>query len=686
MVDLFGHPYDDGRTASNGTSVPDDASDATPTDDRNSRVKDRYLEEKTIRFRFVPSRDNASAVSPRVIHAHWLKTVQDEFGDKVKVYDNHNRLVPKIDLLRWSDLQHQQHFTVHQSTPKATSNPTHDNRNTTAPRYHSPSGGNARFIIHRIQTDIPLKELKAIPKIINLLKDNSCYMNHHKWPEDVWNTTQLGFMADLDPQFYTDEQATMKVSQQIQKVLPKVKVPAFRLVYCAPKVRGSNYYVTTKAYAIETEKVHGHTLTDIFMKAYRESLAFVPFQMRNKNPKAFTNAIYRQNESIANHHTIILHNLGVDAMYYLSDRIRALDGVLDITPAKTVTINGNFRLLVQKQSFRKLRKQLISALPEWYDTCVPTDARPSEDAYPGPPCVAPLSEDGYSSGEDSYMNLSINTALSYEGSVLSDTESYNNLSSVSSRHSPPTGFNRQPPHVHGFNWSTRSYENTMLPTSTATAASNRQEEFSPPPSDTISELESSRAEIEELRSRITELTTAFATEKTELRVSFEKEKQDMIQLMKDEMRATFREQMQHFPQPSAPPVPPPPTSIGPSLMDQLKEMFALQEQKYYTTLTTMVASMTVSPSLPPTVKRTSEQIETSHNDSPKKASTDKRQNVSSTPQKKLQTPEAIDVTASPSPDSGHKEMDLTDDSHLGGGNQASSSKFEDGTPPRNQHD
>ena len=151
-------------------------------------------------------------------------------------------------------------------------------------------------------------------------------------------------MTNLDPQFYSADQATLKMSQILQKAAPKVKLPPFRLVYCAPKIRTPEYFASTKAYAVETEKSNGQILTDILMKAFRESLHFVPFQMRNKSPKAFTHAIKRQSDSIANHHTIILQNIGVDAMYYLSDHILNLEGAIDLTPATTVEWNGNYRL------------------------------------------------------------------------------------------------------------------------------------------------------------------------------------------------------------------------------------------------------------------------------------------------------------------------------------------------------
>ena len=92
-------------------------------------------------------------------------------------------------------------------------------------------------------------------------------------------------------------------------------------MFCAPKIRTKTSYASTKAYAVEIEKQNGKPMIDLLMKVYRESLQFVPFQMKQKSPQAFTNAIHRQSEQISNLYTIILQNIGEDTMYYLSHHI-----------------------------------------------------------------------------------------------------------------------------------------------------------------------------------------------------------------------------------------------------------------------------------------------------------------------------------------------------------------------------
>ena len=113
MTTASGPESGNGRSSAANGDQPDDASDITPNDDQNARVKERKREEKALRFRFTQSNRNPNDVNPRTIHLHWMAAIQDEFGDQVHIIDNKNRVVPKVDLLRWTPLQHQHHYKIH---------------------------------------------------------------------------------------------------------------------------------------------------------------------------------------------------------------------------------------------------------------------------------------------------------------------------------------------------------------------------------------------------------------------------------------------------------------------------------------------------------------------------------------------------------------------------------------------
>ena len=520
MTTAPGRYSTDGGASVTTAEMLDDDSDITPTDDRNARKNERKREEKTIKFRFNPCHCLSEKVDPSVVHLHWIALIQDAFGDQVHIFDNKNKVMPKVDLVRWDQFQHQQHYSIYRHT-STDSNHYHDN---TSPQQSS-NISKAQWIIHRIQTTKTLREIKNVPKICKLLVENSCYLYEHPWQENVWNTTHLGFMVGIDPHYYDVDQATIKISNEIHKQLPRTKVPPFRLVFSAPQVRTEDFYAATKAYVIETEKSTSLTMMQILKETYQGTATFVPFQLRSKHTEAYVRFIRQQSRILASHYVIILQNIGPDAMFYLSNYIQALSGVIDVTPSKTLEANGNYLILVHKDQFSSIRHLLMKNLPQWYSQHESSEAMPRDGQYPGNPRVTPLMEDGNSSGEESYMANSIATAFSFEGSIppieedrQSNTSKLSNNKQQSRKFSDkvPVGENAQERDT----WADRLRASSSPPTKnlpfSPSASSNH--------SDLISDLASSRAEVADLKLQMEELTTSFEAQRNEL-----------IALVKEEM-------------------------------------------------------------------------------------------------------------------------------------------------------
>jgi hypothetical protein len=75
-----------------------------------------------------------------------------------------------------------------------------------------------------------------------------------------------------------------------------------------------------------------------------------------------------------------MNNIGKDAMYYLTDRIRAISGVINAIATKRVDITGRFYAIVNKENIRIVRDKLTRRFDhQWYPEIVPEDARPRPD-------------------------------------------------------------------------------------------------------------------------------------------------------------------------------------------------------------------------------------------------------------------------------------------------------------------
>jgi hypothetical protein len=347
----------------------------------------------------------------------------------------------------------------------------------------------------------------------------------------VWDTTQLGFLMGLDPQFYNISQATEKVRNELKANLPpRTKVPKFQLAFITPQIRYQEKVVKTKAYAVETTKTDSIAMMKILQQAYRETNAFVFFQMRQKSPEAFARVVCQQTKIMAGHHVVILKYISMDAMYYLMEHILTVPGLLDVVASRNVLTDGRHKVLVPKEEFGKVSKCLMANLNAWYEVHVSEDAKQINGHLPGAPAVASLFTDGCSSGEETYMSSSINTAMSYMSTISDNDAEFEKPTVIEMKDNPRVTEAGQK------TWAQRTrgnqaHENPQSSTPTTTQGTMNDKDY-------LSDLASSRAEVEELKKEISafeeslERQADYQKRETELKLaqqSLEFERQAEVQ-------------------------------------------------------------------------------------------------------------------------------------------------------------
>ena len=325
--------------------------------------------------------------------------------------------MPKVDTMRWTPAQHSKNYTaVHRHGQGF--RPFISDKLSGKPNKPSLSA----YIIHRVRVSTTFKALKNEPRIAAFLRENKVYLTEHRWTEDVWNTTQIGFIIGLDPAFlYSPAQAHEKMSKAISAKAPGQMIPKFAMAFCTPNAKISNTEARTKAYAIEVEKDNGSTMINLMKHVCKDMHEFVPFQMKTRHKEAFVRIICQQTHLLSQLRTIIIKYVGSHAMFYLHDHIAAIPGVRDIMPHSANDTDGKYRIQVKQEDFIAIRANLAINLPDWYEQHVPADAQ-QPNKYPGIPCVAPIPSDGYSSGEDSYHAGSVSSAMSYTPSLSEEAQ------------------------------------------------------------------------------------------------------------------------------------------------------------------------------------------------------------------------------------------------------------------------
>jgi hypothetical protein len=495
-------PPDDGGAPPVSETTGTHDRDATPPRQKNIEPKGPALVEKTVKFRFTRVNQH-DAIDPTTIHLHWVQMVQEALKTEIQVCTNNGGIMPKVDTMRWTAVQHGQQYKVHQQQPKSAGyNRDHSPRQSTT---RSP----AAFIIHRIRTTSTITSIRNLPSVQKLFRENGVYFTEHRWSEDISDLSQQGFMLGIDPQFYSPAQAHIRISAALNNALQganaSAKIPKFAVAFCTPQVTFNSTSFKTKAYAIETEKSKAIEMQRLLKEACKKTNDFVPFHLRAKHPEAFSRFIQQHTMILSKNHTIVLNYIGNQAILYLEERIRAIPGVIDIVSCQSVESDGKFRVQVKKEDFYRVRSAISKNLPQWFEEHVPDDAKREMRKFPYAPEVAPLMSDGYSSGSDGYMTASINTALSYTSMVSQLTpeslpEGHRRKSSTQGKPNQPTLAWKTPPPAM----------------------------IDAPNTDTglISELESSRSEVEALKAEMANMEVEKLSQIKEIEEKAEKQRQE----------------------------------------------------------------------------------------------------------------------------------------------------------------
>ena len=496
-------PPDDGGAPPVPPPDSDVAMAVTPSRKKKAEPKGPVLIEKTVKFRFTRVNQH-DAIDPTTIHLHWVQIVQEALKDEVQVFTNNGGIMPMIDTMRWTSVQHGQQYKVHFQQPKNSGyNRDHSSSNTAT---RSP----AAFIMHRIRSTSSITSIRNMPRIQKLLRDNGVYFTEHRWPEDICEISQQGFMLGIDPQFYSPTQAHERISIALKTALKSsnslMHIPKFTVAFCTPQINFNAMTFKTKAYAIETEKRKAVDMQRVLKEACKKTNDFVPFHLRSKHPEAFSRYIQQHTKILSQNHTIVLNYIGNQSILYLEERIRAVPGVIDLVACQSVETDGKFRVQVNKDDFYKVRSHLSKRVPEWYNEFVPEDAKKEMmRKYNYTPEVAPLMSDGYSSGSDGYMTASINTALSYASTVSQlTTESQQRQQPKANRTptTPKTAWNTPPP--------------TMIQAQEADAG-------------LVSELKSSKSEVEALKTQMSKMEEEKNSQIQQIEQKAEQQRQESEQ-------------------------------------------------------------------------------------------------------------------------------------------------------------
>jgi hypothetical protein len=159
-------------------------------------------------------------------------------------------------------------------------------------------------------------------------------------------------------------------------------------------------------------------------------------------------------------------------------------------------------------------------LPAWYGKHVESDAKQLNKKFIDVPTVAPISLDDLSSGEGTYMSASVNTAMSYDTTISDDFLNSTILNIIDTSENPLSNIVGQ---QHTWAQRVRRGSTASIP-STKTPTTTTESQLT---DDYMAELATSKAEVEELRNKLTVIEEAKKVQQYEFELKAEKQRHEL---------------------------------------------------------------------------------------------------------------------------------------------------------------
>ena len=192
---------------------------------------------------------------------------------------------------------------------------------------------NAIFLtFHHIQSSVSISEIRKNSEVASLLsKQNTCLMVHF-WKEDKTQIVNLGFYVKVDlsniTKEYYEEHIRTKISECTR--CDKKKIPQFHCDFSSPFViEEGGTRMSTKAYDLHCKQSDAKDLITLLQDTYKTDPQFVFHRIRHHNLTAYKNKIHKQNSFLAKSHVVLIKGLTMEAMFYVSNEISQISGVID---------------------------------------------------------------------------------------------------------------------------------------------------------------------------------------------------------------------------------------------------------------------------------------------------------------------------------------------------------------------
>ena len=318
------------------TATTDDVSVSMAMAENRFLTLHDEVKEYVVKFLFrLNTRSNNTKVAQT--HCNILCSITHLYPE-AQVFDNFGKTMKEFPLLKTFDA-----YLCHFKLQFVKANP---NKNRNA----------IYLTFHRIRSSISISKIQKNSEVAALLSKQNTHLTVHLWKEDETQIANLGFYVKVDPsnvtKEYFEEHIWMKISERTRR--DKKKIPQFHCGFSSPFViEEGGTRTSTKAYDLQCEQSDAKDLITLLQDTYKTDTQFVFHRIQHHDLNAYKNAICKQNSFLAKSRIIPIEGVTMEAMFYVSNEILQIPGMLDTFPHKDLANQGRGSIMTDTTHFKE---------------------------------------------------------------------------------------------------------------------------------------------------------------------------------------------------------------------------------------------------------------------------------------------------------------------------------------------
>ena len=119
---------------------------------------------------------------------------------------------------------------------------------------------------------------------------------------------------------------------------------------------------STKAYDLPCKQSDAKELITLLQEMYKTDPQFMFHQIRHQDMNAYKNTIRKQHSFLANNHVVPIKGVTMEAMFYVSNEISHIPGVLNTFPHKDLANQGRWSIMTDTTHFKAVTTALEANL------------------------------------------------------------------------------------------------------------------------------------------------------------------------------------------------------------------------------------------------------------------------------------------------------------------------------------